>query len=45
MSLVQANIQKAIAKTAKKNGITSVINSSVMLFGGKDLTEEVVKAL
>ena len=45
MSPVQANIQKAIAKAAKKNGITSVVNSNSMLFGGKDLTEEVVKEL
>ena len=45
MSPVQANIQKAIAKAAKKNGITSVVNSNSMLFGGKDLTEEEVKEL
>ena len=45
MAPVQKKIQKAIAKVAKSNGIQSVVNSNSMLFGGKDLTEEVVKAL
>lgn len=45
MAPVQKKIQKAIAKAAKSNGIQSVVNSNSMLFGGKDLTEEVVKAL
>jgi len=45
MAPVQKKIQKAIAKVAKNNGIQNVVNSNSMLFGGKDLTEEVVKNL
>ncbi|NLU43858.1 MAG: OmpH family outer membrane protein [Acholeplasmataceae bacterium] len=45
MAPVQKKIQKAIAKVAKSNGILNVVNSNSMLFGGKDLTEEVVKNL
>lgn len=45
MSPVQQKIQKTIAKIAKEHGIQNVVNSNSMLYGGKDLTEEVVKAL
>ena len=45
MAPVQQKIQKTIAKVAKEHGIQNVVNSNSMLYGGKDLTEEVVKAL
>ena len=45
MAPVQQKIQKTIAKIAKEHGIQNVVNSNSMLYGGKDLTEEVVKAL
>ena len=45
MDPVNKSIQKAISKAAKNNGIANVVNSNTMLFGGKDLTEEVVKSL
>ncbi|TWH49252.1 OmpH family outer membrane protein [Sporomusa sp. KB1] len=45
MAPVQQQIQNTIAKVAKDNGIKNVVNSNAMLFGGKDLTGEVVKAL
>ena len=45
MAPVQQKIQKTIAKIAKEHGVQNVVNSNSMLYGGKDLTEEVVKAL
>ena len=45
MTPVQKNINKAILKAAKDNGINSVVNSNTMLAGGKDLTNEVVAEL
>lgn len=45
MAPVQKKIQRAIARVAKNNGIQNVVNSNSMLYGGKDLTEEVVKNL
>ena len=45
MAPVQQKIQKTIAKIAKEHGIQNVVNSNSMLYGGKDLTEEIVKAL
>ncbi|CQR74494.1 Outer membrane protein (OmpH-like) [Sporomusa ovata DSM 2662] len=45
MAPVQKKIQQAITKVAQNNGIQNVVNSNSMLFGGKDLTDEVVKAL
>lgn len=45
MAPVQQKIQNTIAKVAKDNGIKNVVNSNAMLFGGKDLTGEVIKAL
>ncbi len=35
-------IRKAIETVAKRNGIANVVNSNAMLFGGKDLTQEVL---
>ena len=34
--------QKAIATVAKRAGISSVVDSSAMLYGGKDLTSDVI---
>ena len=45
MAPVQQNIQQAIAKAAKKRNIKSVVNSTAMLLGGIDLTEDIVKVL
>lgn len=45
MAPVQQKIQQTIAKVATKNGIQNVVNSNSMLFGGKDLTGEIIKAL
>ncbi len=39
---IQKKIRKAIEVVAKRNGITNVVDGSVMLFGGKDLTQEVI---
>ncbi|MCD8199187.1 MAG: OmpH family outer membrane protein [Phascolarctobacterium sp.] len=39
---IQKKIRKAIEIVAKRNGITNVVDGSVMLFGGKDLTQEVI---
>lgn len=38
-------VQKAIEKVAKANKVDSIVNSNMMVFGGKDLTDEVVKSL
>ena len=42
MGPIQQKIQAAISKAAKAKGITSVVNGNVMLFGGKDLTQDVI---
>ena len=42
MEPIQQKIQAAISKAAKAKGITSVVNGNVMLFGGKDLTQDVI---
>lgn len=39
---IQKNIQNAIEKVAKAQKINSVVDSSVMLAGGKDLTNDVI---
>lgn len=39
---IRAEIRKAIGEVAKAHGITNVVNSSVMVFGGQDLTDEVI---
>ena len=45
MEPVQKAIGKAIEKVAKANKVDSIVNSTMMVFGGKDLTDEVVKSL
>lgn len=45
MEPVQKAIGKAIEKVAKANKVDSIVNSNMMVFGGKDLTDEVVKSL
>ena len=45
MEPVQKAIGKAIEKVAKANKVDSIVKSNMMVFGGKDLTDEVVKSL
>lgn len=45
MEPAQKAIGKAIEKVAKANKVDSIVNSNMMVFGGKDLTDEVVKSL
>lgn len=45
MKPLRKKIFSAIEKVAKEKGVDSVIDASVMIFGGQDLTEDVVKAL
>ena len=42
---VQKKINKTILSVAKAHDIDSVVNMNAMVAGGKDLTEEVIKAL
>lgn len=42
MGPIQKKVQKAIATVAKRAGISNVVDSSAMLYGGKDLTEDVI---
>ena len=42
MGPIQKKVQKAIATVAKRAGINSVVDSSAMLYGGKDLTGDVI---
>lgn len=42
MGPIQKKVQKAIATVAKRQGISSVVDSSAMLYGGKDLTGDVI---
>lgn len=42
MKPIREKIYKAISQVAKANGIENVVNASAMVFGGKDLTEEVI---
>ena len=39
---IRSAIRKAIGEVAKLHGITSVVNAGAMVFGGYDLTEEVM---
>lgn len=39
---IQKKISEAIIKVAKAQGINAVLDGSTILFGGKDLTEEVI---
>lgn len=45
MGPVQRKIQKTILDVAKANNIDSVVNSNAMVAGGKDITNDVIKAL
>ena len=45
MAPVQKKINKTILDVAKANNIDSVVNMNAMVAGGKDLTDEVIKAL
>lgn len=45
MTPVQKKINKTILSVAKAHDIDSVVNMNAMVAGGKDLTEEVIKAL
>ncbi len=42
MKPIREKIYKAISQVAKANGIENVVNANAMVFGGKDLTEEVI---
>lgn len=42
MSPIRKAISKAIETVAKRNGINSVVDSGAMVYGGKDLTSEVI---
>lgn len=42
---VQKKIKKTIDKVAKTNNIQNVVNANIMVSGGKDLTQDVIKAL
>ncbi|WP_293837686.1 OmpH family outer membrane protein [uncultured Phascolarctobacterium sp.] len=45
MTPVQKKINKTILSVAKAHDIDSVVNMNAMVAGGKDLTDEVIKAL
>lgn len=45
MAPVQKKINKTILDVAKANNIDSVVNMNAMVAGGKDTTDEVIKAL
>ncbi len=42
---IREKIRKTIGQVAKSHGITNVVDASAMVFGGKDLTEEVIAAI
>lgn len=42
---IRSALQKAIAAAAKAHGISSVVDASVMVYGGYDLTNEVIASL
>lgn len=42
---INKKIQQAIQKAAKANGVANVVNANILLYGGKDLTQEVVDSL
>ena len=45
MTPVQKKINKTILSVAKAHDVDSVVNMNAMVAGGKDLTDEVIKAL
>lgn len=40
---IRSSISKAIAEVAKSHGIENVVDSSAMVYGGMDLTQEVME--
>ncbi len=42
---IREKIRKTIGQVAKSHGINNVVSASSMIFGGKDLTEEVIAAV
>ena len=45
LQVIDKDINNVIIETAKKNGYKSVIAKGVVLYGGADITEEVIKAV
>lgn len=45
MASIKKNIAQAVAAVAENSGIKSVVHNNAMVFGGEDLTDEVVKKL
>lgn len=39
---IRSDIRKAISEVAKAHGITNVVSAEAMVYGGRDLTEEVI---
>lgn len=42
---IREKIRKTIGQVAKSHGINNVVDASAVVFGGKDLTEEVIAAV
>ena len=42
---IRAAIRKAIAEVAKAHGISNVVDASAMVYGGMDLTDEVMASV
>lgn len=42
---IHEKIRKTIGQVAKAHGIANVVDASAVVFGGKDLTEEVIAAV
>ena len=42
---IRSKIRKTIGEVAKSHGITNVVDAGAMVFGGQDLTEEVIAAV
>ena len=42
MKPIYDSVRKAIEEVAKAHGITSVVNANAMVYGGMDLTNEVM---
>ncbi|MGM9570057.1 MAG: OmpH family outer membrane protein [Phascolarctobacterium sp.] len=42
---IRASIRKAIGEVAKANGIANVVDASAMIYGGMDLTDQVMAKL
>ena len=45
LQAVDKDINDTIAKIAQEKGYKSVITKSVVIYGGDDITEEVIKAV